>query len=100
MFRKDLFNIYLNDIFYFVGKSLICNYADDNTLSVASRSIKEITGNLESDINILNKWFENNGMLINASKCQFMIIESSRSKRTESAKLKIKDEFISEEKNG
>ena len=27
-----LFNIFLCDIFYFVKKSGICNYADDNTV--------------------------------------------------------------------
>ena len=27
-----IFNVFLNDIFYFVLRSTICNYADDNTV--------------------------------------------------------------------
>ena len=27
-----LFNIFLNDIFYFINNGDLCNYADDNTL--------------------------------------------------------------------
>jgi len=95
-----LFNIYLNDIFYFIEKSLICNYADDNSLSVADMSIETIIKSLETDISILNLWFDNNGMVLNASKCQFMVIESSRATRKETAKLKILDETLEEIKCG
>ena len=63
-----LFNIFINDLFLFVDKSEVCNYADDNSLSVADISIEKIINALESDINILEKWFEDNGMLLNEHK--------------------------------
>ena len=50
-----LFNIFLNDIFYFVNEKDICNYADDNTLSVADIDINNIINGLETNISILNK---------------------------------------------
>ena len=52
-----LFNIFLNDIFYFVNEKDICNYADDNTLSVADIDINNIINGLEANISILNTWF-------------------------------------------
>ena len=34
-----LFNIFINDIFFFVEKSEVCNYADDNLLTVADMDL-------------------------------------------------------------
>ena len=73
-----LFNIFINDIFYFVKESDICNYADDNTLSVADLEIETIIHRLTLDISVLNKWFTNNGLVLNEDKCQFLIVQSSR----------------------
>ena len=53
--------------------SEICNYADDNSLTVAYADLDKIIAKLETDIDILNTWFKNNGMLLNEDKCHFMI---------------------------
>ena len=95
-----LFNIFINDLFLFVEKSEVCNYADDNSLTVANTSIEKIISTLESDISILEKWFTNNGMLLNENKCQFMIIEPSRSSRNDIAKIKTGNKIIEEVKKG
>ena len=52
-----LFNIFLNDIFLFLNKSKMCNYADDNTIWTRGQKINTIIPILESDINTQNKWF-------------------------------------------
>ena len=73
-------------IYSFLWNIVICNYADDNSLSVADDnslsvadvSIDHIISELELDIRSLDEWFQNNYMLLNQEKCQFMIIESSR----------------------
>ena len=49
-----LFNIFLNDIFYFVIEKDICNYADGNTLSVADIDINKIINGLDTNISIIN----------------------------------------------
>ena len=90
----------LNDLFLFVNYSDICNYADDNSLSVANVSIEHIINKLESDIRNLDEWFHNNYMLLNQSKCQFLIIESNRSQRIETAKIKSSDKYIEETSKG
>ena len=34
-----LFNIFINDLFFFVERSELCNYADENSLTVADMCI-------------------------------------------------------------
>ena len=72
-----LFN---NDLFYFVENSNIYNFVDDNTLSVADANLETVINKLESNINYLDIWFKENGLLLNETKYQFMIAESSNSR--------------------
>ena len=72
------------------------NFADDNTLSVSDISVEQIIHHLEHDIDILQKWFLHNGMLLNETKCQFLIVESSKSKRNVIASVKVHGEHIVE----
>ena len=62
--------------------SQVCNYADDNSLTVADVDLDKIIGRLETDIDILDRWFNNNGMLLNEDKCHFMIIEPNLENKT------------------
>ena len=48
-----LFNIFLNDIFFFVNDSKITNYADDNTPYAAEDSVEKLLETLERETNIL-----------------------------------------------
>ena len=54
-----LFNIYLNDIFYFLHCN-ICNFADGTTPYVCNKSLKFVLEQLEEQSNIAFKWFEDN----------------------------------------
>ena len=54
-----LFNISINDLFFFVENSQVCNYADDNSLTVADVDLDKIIGRLETDIVILDRWLNN-----------------------------------------
>ena len=95
-----LFNIFINDLFLFVEHSDVTNFADDNTLSIAERSLEQIIRNLESDIDNVQTWFLENGMLLNEDKCQFLIVESSRSNRDEQAHVNVHDKKVIEAKKG
>ena len=66
-----LFNIYLNDIFFFIKNSHICNFADDTTLSTYGVSL-DIIHDLESDALSAISWFDSNYMILNADKCHFL----------------------------
>ena len=55
-----LFNLYINDIFYFLNEDGLTNYADDNTPYNINNNYKEVTENLEGDTQILIAWLDNN----------------------------------------
>ena len=93
-----LFNIFINDLYLFVQNSQVCNYADDNSLSVVDSNVSTIINKLESDIQSLESWFKNNGMLLNGEKCQFLIVESSGANRNNIAKIKIGNNYVEESK--
>ena len=62
-----LFNIFANDIFYAIGASEICNFADDNTIYALPHNAESITHNTL-------KWFDSNSMVTNPSKLQVMFV--------------------------
>ena len=70
------FNIFMNDIFYFIEKCGLYNYADDNSLMNTSPSKDVVIKNLKHDCDISITWFKNNGMSANQSKFQFMLWSS------------------------
>ena len=69
-----LFNIFINDMFLFIEKCTLYNYADDDTMSKSSPHLKEVMDCLRHDCNIVLKWFKENGMQANPGKFQFMIL--------------------------
>ena len=71
-----LFNIFLNDIFMFISKCSLCNYADDNTLYSTGKNLNRIRRNLEMEFMILHQWFQENHMTLNPGKCHYMVIGS------------------------
>ena len=72
-----LFNIFLNDMLWFVEKTDICNFADDNTIYTCAKSVNDIIENLQSDLKIVLKWFKDNQMMANPGKFQFMILSKN-----------------------
>ena len=38
----DIFNIFINEIFYVINMKYLCNYADDNTLSYSKKEYEEL----------------------------------------------------------
>ena len=52
-----LFNIFLNDLFPFVGNFDLSNYADDNTSRVLVMTWKKKKQTLRQDSEIVTNWF-------------------------------------------
>ena len=69
-----LFNIFINDLFFVIEKSDICNFADDNTLYSCGANLKTVLKNLEHDASKHLHWFKINSMKANPAKFQFMIL--------------------------
>ena len=71
-----LFNIFLNDLFYFIERGTLYNFADDNSLACVASDVNELKVDLQHDSTICINWFNENGMAANPSKFQFMILSS------------------------
>ena len=67
-----LLNLYINDLFFIV-KSEICNYADDNTPHAVDMRREMLMAKLESAANKALKWFPSNAMKLNSSKCKLLV---------------------------
>ena len=63
-----LFNIYLNNLFYFL-RCDICNFADDTTPYVCGKNLDFVLTELEEHSITAIDWFENNYMKMNSDKC-------------------------------
>ena len=65
-----LFNVFINDIFHFLHKSSLYNYADDNTLSYTHTNSDTLIHTLQQDCTSTLPWFNINQMKANPSKFQ------------------------------
>ena len=69
-----LFNIFINDLFFVITLSEVCNFADENTLYNSTKELEIVFRNPESDLNNVLAWFNINSLKVNPGKFQFMIL--------------------------
>ena len=67
-----LFNIYINDLFFILKETNVCNFADDTTLHVCDENAEQVLIRLEHDSTIAIHWFESNYMKLNTDKCHLL----------------------------
>ena len=84
-----LFNVYINDIFYFINELNLTSYADDNTPYAIDSNIDNLVTSLEYDASILLKWFYNNYLVMNAKKSHLLI-----TKHLDDVSIKVGNEII------
>ena len=68
-----LFNIFINDMFYFIKDTKVANYADDNTLYTTTNNIEDLLRILENETSIILGWFRINEMKSNDDKCHLIV---------------------------
>ena len=71
------FNLFINDLFLFIERTNICNFADDNTIYSCNINLQTILKDLKYDMQNILKWFKVNSMKPNPKKFQFMILGKS-----------------------
>ena len=72
-----LFNIFMNDLFLFIEKCKLYNYADDNSLESSSDDLLEALFNLKRDARNAIDWFTKIGMQANPDNFHFMLLSPS-----------------------
>ena len=68
-----LFNLFINDIFFFLDETFIANYADDNTFFATGKSVNELLNRIEYETSIVLDCFKINEMKSNENKCHLII---------------------------
>ena len=70
--------MFINDLFLFIKKANVANFADDNTLYAASKNITSLLEILKSESEEAIKWFETNNMFANPDKFQAIIVHHNK----------------------
>ena len=92
-----LFNIFINDLFLFLKDVDLANFANDNTIYTANKSIEKLLEVLERESKSAIDWFKINDMIVNPDKFQAMILSSD--KKDKKFQLNINDSTISSEES-
>ena len=69
-----LFNIYINDLFLFINRATLHNYADDNTLAYFSKTLSNLIEVLEEEAGVALTWLKQNQMIANPEKFHALLI--------------------------
>ena len=69
-----LFNIFINDLLFFINEEKLAKFADDNTIYAAKRDLNELSRLLEKESEVAIKCFSDNNMIANPKKFQAIII--------------------------
>ena len=77
-----LFNLSINDLFFFIEVASMHNFVDDNTLSAWGETVSKLIKTLESGSNIAIDWFTKNEVIINPDKFQAIILDKKKSNLT------------------
>ena len=66
----NLWNLFINDLLYYLPDDSVVNFADDNTLYAVDSSSEGLRSKLNSIVNSALTWYRENGMQANPSKFQ------------------------------
>ena len=68
------FNLFINDLFLFIERTNMCNFADDNTIYSCNLNLETILKDLKFDMQNILTWFKVNSVKRNLKKFQFMVL--------------------------
>ena len=66
------FNIFMNDIFFFLSSDLH-NFADDNTVTAVAETIQDLINSLEVKTSNIIEWMKDNDMIANPNKFKAVV---------------------------
>ena len=95
--RPVLFNIFINDIFFFLDKTSLANYADDNTTYGVEKDIMTLLKTLERDTYTVLNWFRFNQMKPNQGKCHLIVADGSHKNYQSKSFVYLENAFLESE---
>ena len=69
-----MFSIFVNDLFLFINKAKLANFADNNTIYANNPEMEMLLDFLENESETAIKWFKQNGIIVNVDKFQAMVL--------------------------
>ena len=69
------FNIFINDLYLWITKTDLLNFADDNAIATAERTIENILSTLETESQATIELFKLNEMIANPAKFQVIVVK-------------------------
>ena len=85
-----LFNIFVNDLLFYIKSADPFNYADDNNLSSHASNLEKLVANLENATRESVDWLDENEMIANAKKFKAIILKKGMPNTSKTC-VKIKD---------
>ena len=82
-----LFLLYVNDINNYLGEASCNMYADDVLIYCSASSSADLNVKLQSSIDAVKNWYDNNLLVVNASKSSTMLITT----RQKEAQINVND---------
>ena len=70
-----LFSLFINDLYLWITKTDLLNFADDNTITAAERTIENLLSTLETESQAAIEWFKLNEMIVNPEKFQAIVVK-------------------------
>ena len=58
-----LLNIFINDLFHFIENTILCKYADNNTIYSSNKNANIVISRLRHDFAMITDWFYENWMI-------------------------------------
>ena len=92
-----LFNIFINDIFLFLGNAKIANFADDNSTYAIEDNILNLLKTLEAETSTVLNWFKINEMKSNNDKCHLIVPETINRSYSSKSYIYLGNEFLENE---
>ena len=70
-----LFSLFINDLYLWIIKTDLINFAADNTITTAERTIENLLSTLETKSLAVIEWFKLNEMIVNPEKFQAIVVK-------------------------
>ena len=68
-----LFNIFLDDSFFLVNYTEVCNFSNDTTFFACDKDLESLINRLEYDSLLAIEWFQNSYMKLNEDMCHLIV---------------------------
>ena len=73
-----IFNIFMNDLIYFVKQGNLFNYADDNSVTVNHEELNVVCRLLQAEAEVIVQWFSENAMQANPAKFPGILLKGNK----------------------